>query len=179
MSLREAYVPPVHQPTVQEEATRNGNRTPTTPSIHHDNNNTAANNNGGNNGNGGNNADYVPEDANIIVQSPARRTNIVSAAATSRSLNQPQRIWSKTPQTAVRLDYATPDKKVPYLCGACGITTRLTANDMLRCVNCGGVTMYKPRVKQYVAVSLIDVFWERDTTNFAWVSFRISQYSAN
>jgi DNA-directed RNA polymerase subunit RPC12/RpoP len=139
MSLREAYVPPIRQ----SEANNSGNRT---PSIHHDNNNTVANNNGSSS----NNADDVPEDANIIVQSPARRTNIVSAATASRSLNQPQRIWSKTPQTAVRLDYATADKKVPYLCASCGFTTRLTANDMLRCVNCGGVTMYKPRVKQYV-----------------------------
>jgi DNA-directed RNA polymerase subunit RPC12/RpoP len=37
-----------------------------------------------------------------------------------------------------------------YLCGQCNNTSGFKANDMLRCLTCGGMTMYKPRVKQYV-----------------------------
>ncbi|KAH6650346.1 hypothetical protein F5144DRAFT_478769 [Chaetomium tenue] len=137
MSFREAYEPPLRQPTVQEEVD-NGNKT---PSIHNDDSTAAFSNGSDNNG-------EAPGDADVIMQYPARRTNIVSAATASRSLSQPQRIWSKTPQSAIRADYATADKKVPYLCASCGVITRFTANDMLRCVNCGGWTMHKPRVKQ-------------------------------
>ncbi|KAH6854150.1 hypothetical protein B0I37DRAFT_401184 [Chaetomium sp. MPI-CAGE-AT-0009] len=134
MSLREAYVPPVRQPAVQPENNNsvNGNRTP-----------SISNTTNGNNG-----VNDADEDANILVQSPIRRSNIVSAAATSRSLNQPEDISAKPRRSAVRATFATPDERVAYRCAACGFTGRYKANDKLRCVKCGGATMYKPRVKQ-------------------------------
>jgi DNA-directed RNA polymerase subunit RPC12/RpoP len=52
--------------------------------------------------------------------------------------------------TSHRNEYLTPDQKMYYLCGQCNNTSGFKANDMLRCLTCGGMTMYKPRVKQYV-----------------------------
>jgi DNA-directed RNA polymerase subunit RPC12/RpoP len=52
--------------------------------------------------------------------------------------------------TSHRSEYQTPDQKMYYVCGQCNNTSGFKANDMLRCMTCGGMTMYKPRVKQYV-----------------------------
>jgi DNA-directed RNA polymerase subunit RPC12/RpoP len=52
--------------------------------------------------------------------------------------------------TIHRSEYKTPDQKMYYVCGQCNSTSGFKANDMLRCLTCGGMTMYKSRVKQYV-----------------------------
>ncbi|KAL2270273.1 hypothetical protein VTJ83DRAFT_2457 [Remersonia thermophila] len=46
-----------------------------------------------------------------------------------------------------RADYETPDKMVYYICGNCGLRCGFQANDPLRCRDCGGRIMYKPRLK--------------------------------
>ncbi|KAK3300765.1 uncharacterized protein B0H64DRAFT_22644 [Chaetomium fimeti] len=142
MSLREVYVPPVRQPVIQPENNNNNDNGNRTPSI----NNTTTNNNGGRN----NDAD---NDANVIIQSPIRRSNIVSAAATSHNVNQPACIPVKPRLGCARSTFPTPDQRVPYRCAACGFTWRFRSNDNLRCVKCGGATMYKPRVKQIAQYS--------------------------
>ena len=50
--------------------------------------------------------------------------------------------------TSHRSEYSTPDQRMYYVCGQCNGTSGFKANDMLRCLTCGGMTMYKPRVKQ-------------------------------
>jgi DNA-directed RNA polymerase subunit RPC12/RpoP len=68
--------------------------------------------------------------------------------------------------TSHRSEYKTPDQKMYYVCGQCNNTSGFKANEMLRCLTCGGMVMYKPRVKQYVIllsfqyiVALLIVFW--------------------
>ncbi|KAL1842084.1 hypothetical protein VTJ49DRAFT_6066 [Mycothermus thermophilus] len=54
-----------------------------------------------------------------------------------------------------RADYETSDKMIYYICGNCGLRCGFQANDVLRCRDCGGMTMYKPRMRmllQYQAV---------------------------
>ncbi|KAK4044419.1 hypothetical protein C8A01DRAFT_42845 [Parachaetomium inaequale] len=138
MSHREAYVPPVRQNDNPNGAS--------TPSISQNGASTPTPRNS--------NSSSDDDDTPVLVQSPTRRTNIVSAAETSASLNQPQAAPAAAAQAQARMNagraaYDTPDQKVYYICGACNMPSGFKSNDMLRCLNCGGVTMFKPRVKQY------------------------------
>jgi DNA-directed RNA polymerase subunit RPC12/RpoP len=168
MSHREAYVPPVRQTDHPNGAgtpsiSYNGANTPTlsyngasTPSISQNGASTLTPRNSSNSSSGSD--DNTP----VLAQSPTRRTNIVSAAETSASLNQPQAApaaaaaQAQARMNAGRAAYDTPDEKVYYVCGACNMPCGFKSNDMLRCLNCGGVTMFKPRVKGYVAVLQIE-----------------------
>ncbi|KAK3309714.1 uncharacterized protein B0T15DRAFT_516276 [Chaetomium strumarium] len=88
-------------------------------------------------------------------------TNLISLARVNSQLGQLAQQQQQTPQVAPpkfcgrRRDYDTPDKKMYYICDDCGTTVGFYANELLRCVHCGGMTMKKPRIKgtsQFVAV---------------------------
>jgi DNA-directed RNA polymerase subunit RPC12/RpoP len=49
-----------------------------------------------------------------------------------------------------RPDFDTPDKKMYYVCDDCGTRVGFYANELYRCVHCGGMAMKKPRIKGYV-----------------------------
>jgi DNA-directed RNA polymerase subunit RPC12/RpoP len=68
-------------------------------------------------------------------------TNGINGTHNGNSANKPQLRFDRAP-------YDTPDQRVYYNCGACNSTSGFKANDTLRCLTCGGKTLYKPRVKQ-------------------------------
>ncbi|KAL2167791.1 hypothetical protein VTG60DRAFT_803 [Thermothelomyces hinnuleus] len=171
MSLREAYVPPVRQSAQQQQAASNhgGSRT---PSFSQQEGSTVPTN--GANGEEDDNDD----DTRILYQSKTRRTNIVSPSQAAASLSQPQGLPFRPRVNPGRAAYATPDEKVYYICGSCNLLSGFKSNDMLRCLNCGGMTMFKPRVKKYYHV-LARVFILFGGADADSTSNRVLQYSTN
>ncbi|KAL2161654.1 hypothetical protein VTH06DRAFT_8216 [Thermothelomyces fergusii] len=161
MSCREAYVPPNRQSSQQQGAAGNqgGSRTPGFPQQE----GGAVPTDGAND----------EDDALFVIQSRTRRTNIVNPSQAGPSLGQPQDLPFRPRVSADRAAYATPDQKVYYVCGACGQQSGFKANDMLRCLNCGGMTMLKLRVKKYTGHAL---HGEADADS---TSHRVLQYSTN
>ncbi|KAL2183873.1 hypothetical protein L209DRAFT_744962 [Thermothelomyces heterothallicus CBS 203.75] len=148
MSFREAYVPPVRQSAQQQQAAGNhgGSRT---PSFSQQEGSTVP-------VNGAKDEEEEEDDdddTRILYQSKTRRTNIVSPSQAAASLSQPQGLPFRPRVNPGRAAYATPDEKIYYICGSCNLLSGFKSNDMLRCLNCGGMTMFKPRVKKVLQYS--------------------------
>ncbi|KAK4248201.1 hypothetical protein C7999DRAFT_13845, partial [Corynascus novoguineensis] len=88
----------------------------------------------------------------ILSQFSIRCTNIVSVSQTVVSLNQPEVLLPRPRLNTGRASYATPDEKVYYICWSCNQLSGFKTNDMLRCLSCGGMIMFKPRVKQSATI---------------------------
>lgn len=125
MSHREAYVPPVRQSSPGPGNNSNGNQTPQ---------------------NGGTTITEPPSSPRQVYP---HRTTIINDVSPAGS-GQPQQPAAQPRPNFNRKAYDTPDNKMYYICAACNSTSGFKANDALRCFNCGGATMHKPRVKQYV-----------------------------
>ncbi|KAK4151496.1 hypothetical protein C8A00DRAFT_17093 [Chaetomidium leptoderma] len=130
MSQREAYIPPVRERSGRGSNTpsHNGNETPS----HNGGNDTPSHS--------GNSTPGGPD-----APAPARTSRTTTMTS---GIHHPLQAPVRPPLKADRSEYDTPDQKVYYLCAACNQTSGFKANDQLRCLSCGGVTMYKPRVKQ-------------------------------
>ncbi len=132
MAQREAYVPPVRQSSPAPGSNSNGNQTPQSD---------------------GTTTDELPSSPRQI---QLHHTTIVNDVSPVGS-HQPQQPAAQPRPNFNRKAYDTPDNKMYYICAACNTTSGFKANDALRCFNCGGSTMHKPRVKR-CAIPL--VVWE-------------------
>lgn len=151
MSSREAYVPPVSQSSQQQQAASNysGSWTPNRSSQRESSTAPANDANGEEDSININNNNNEDDDTHILYQSNIRRTNIVNSSQATASFSQTESFPFRPRVNSDRAAYATLDKKVYYICATCGLRSGFKANDMLRCLNCGGMTMLKPRVKRY------------------------------
>ncbi|KAL2176075.1 uncharacterized protein P884DRAFT_310487 [Thermothelomyces heterothallicus CBS 202.75] len=151
MSFREAYVPPVRQSAQQQQAAGNhgGSRTPSFSQQE----GSAVPANGAKDKEEEEEEEEEEDDTRILYQSKTRRTNIVSPSQAAASLSQPQGLPFRPRVNPGRAAYATPDEKIYYICGSCNLLSGFKSNDMLRCLNCGGMTMFKPRVKKVLQYS--------------------------
>lgn len=92
-----------------------------------------------------NNNDGPIEDGNRIAADDAAMAN--NGAPNQGNIDHNSKLQSPT-QSEGRKPYDTSDRKVHYLCGECGLSQGFGVGDPMRCSNCGGRTMYKPRVKR-------------------------------
>lgn len=129
MSQREAYYPPQRSPSSpfrsSESTASTSTTTATTPTYSSINTPNGA----GNDASSAGNTTIDQASAQIYMQQPppGRRA------------------------TGFRRPFDTADRKMRYICGDCGKSEGYKADDPLRCSGCGCRTLYKPRIKQYVA----------------------------
>jgi DNA-directed RNA polymerase subunit RPC12/RpoP len=92
---------------------------------------------------------YVPP-VRYQPEGPANNNSASRNVTITNGINGtiPANAATKSQSRFDRAPYDTPDQRVYYVCGACNTTSGFKANDNLRCLNCGGKTLYKPRAKQ-------------------------------
>ena len=127
MAHREAYVPPVRQSSPAPGNNSNSNQNPQSD---------------------GSTTDELPSSPRQV---HLHHTTIINDVSPTGS-HQPLQPAAQPRPNFNRKAYDTPDNKMYYICAACNTTSGFKANDALRCFNCGGATMLKPRVKRYVTM---------------------------